>query len=189
MTLWRTLSDLGDTVNALASAGVIAIWCWRMVNRLSAGAFVAGLAALMAAVVGLKLISATYAAAPDQTAPFALSTGAPSGHAALASFIYGSAALLCLRAGRGALAAVSPLLLVAVIATVAATRVTLGFHTVADVVAGVLVSAVPLLLVDRALRAQAVRPSVPTAALLTGLLVVASVTAVCGVRLPSTVLL
>ncbi len=189
MIFWDRVSDLGDTVSALASAAVIAVWAWRCVSRPSAAAFLVSLAALIGVVIGLKLLAGAYAAAPDQTPAFAFSTGAPSGHAALASFVYGSAALFCRRAGRGGLAAVSPLLLAAVVAAVAATRVTLGFHTIADVMAGLLVGGLFLLLIDRVLRAQAVRPTQPVGALLTVLLLAAGLVALLGVKLPSTVLI
>lgn len=189
MSLLGQLSDLGDTTNALGCAGVLAIWCWRMVNRLTAAVFLTSLGVLLATVIALKFVSASYAAAPEQTPMLTLSTGAPSGHAALAAFVYGSAALLCRRAGRGRLAELAPLLFLAVIGTVAVTRVTLSFHTAADVLAGLAVGAASLAVFDRVLRAQAVRPTGSVPALLSGLLVVAAAITISGVRLPSTLLI
>lgn len=108
----------------------------------------------------------------------------PSGHAAGSAAVYGGAALL-LRAGR---ARVRYLLAVAVVATVAASRVILGVHYLGDVLQGILVGggylAVVYLATDRGARVTrafslavlvavvgaALRFSVPTLASLGGAL-------------------
>lgn len=70
--------------------------------------------------------------------------GNPSGHVASATAIYGGLAAIALGRGRAALL---PALLIAVV--VAATRVGLGVHTVADVIAGALIGLAAALALGR----------------------------------------
>src|ERR1700733_2864996 len=93
------LTDLGN----LAVVGPAAIVCWYWLLRrwdvAIALRFLWAFTATFAAVCGLKVISRLVGDSLVGT-PFALSTGAPSGHMAMTTLVYGGMAVLLLRLDR-----------------------------------------------------------------------------------------
>jgi len=105
--------------------------------------------------VGLKFIAYGLLRPPvGETSMLSLSQGAPSGHAAFATIVYGSlAAVLVVLDGRP-VARLAAVLCAAVIAIVAVTRVTLIMHTAGDVIAGFAVGGIGVFVFARALKEQ-----------------------------------
>ena len=87
----------------------------------------------------LKMLSADYGLPLAMTDQLHFTDAAPSGHMALATVVYGSAALFFRNAGRTVNAVLGQAACVAVILIVGVTRVTLGCHSVADVLGGLAV--------------------------------------------------
>jgi membrane-associated phospholipid phosphatase len=71
--------------------------------------------------------------------PLELSTGAPSGHMAMSTVVYGGVVLMLLRRGPEPINLLTVLLVVATLIGIAVTRVILHAHTPADVAAGLLI--------------------------------------------------
>jgi len=184
--LQSTVSNLGDLFAAGCVAAVVALWCWAKLNRLLAAVFAACFVGAVGAAIALKMIAATYAPSLADAGRFALSQGAPSGHAACATVVYGAAGLLFFRAGRGPVERAGLIYCLAVIAAVCITRITLRTHTMGDVAAGVAVSLAFLALFDRALHVQ-LRPAtaVSMAPLLSAMMVAALLALASGVRITS----
>ncbi|HWK48170.1 MAG TPA: phosphatase PAP2 family protein [Stellaceae bacterium] len=132
------ITDLGNPMIVGAAALVTTIWLWVSRQRDMAQVFAVAAIATAVATTTLKLVSITLGGELYDTI-FYMSTGAPSGHTALSAAIYGGIAMLFAVGSRGALRIGAPLLLLTAIIGVGFTRVALGSHTPADVVAGFLV--------------------------------------------------
>jgi undecaprenyl-diphosphatase len=146
MQLDHLASDLGDQLCVSAMAVVVAVWCWSQLDRLSAVAFMLAYLIDLTVTTGLKFLSGAIGLPPYAAEPFQLSEGAPSGHVALATVVYGCAAFLFIRCRKSWEALVGHILCLLVIAAIAFTRVTLGTHTIADVIAGFVVGGLIMIL-------------------------------------------
>ena len=188
MTAGRLLTDLGDFAVAAPAAALMAVWLWTEVDRSLSLVFAGCFAGLVAVVSALKIVAG--AAAPSYVGQvWGVSTGAPSGHVALASLVYGGGALVLLRFARGASRIAGVSLGVAAVLTVAVTRVTQRHHTLGDVAAGLIVGAAFTWLFARTLTA-APHPQAPrTAWLLTALVAAPALVLASGLRMPSTAFL
>jgi undecaprenyl-diphosphatase len=140
MTAAWLVTDLGDLFVASAAGLAIVVWAWINLGRMTALAFWTCHAATFGLVTLIKLWTGRNLPQPDQVPLWAPSAGAPSGHAAMAAIVYGCAAAIFLKAGRGPLAAVGAALSILAIVLVAVTRVTLHTHSAADVAAGLAVA-------------------------------------------------
>ncbi len=137
------LTDLGNIAVAGAAA-LAALICLVCVARADlARRFGYAVAIAFVATAALKIVSQNLGPSFAGTI-WALGSGAPSGHAAMAVVTYGGIAVLAARAGRGPPRAVALGLALAIVAAVAITRVTLHAHTPADVAAGLLVGTMSL---------------------------------------------
>ena len=154
MGLQEHLTDFGNALVAIAAAMVMLAWLWGRLGWVSALAFLICLLGVLGSVVGLKLIAYDLLPPVNQTSILALSEGAPSGHTAFATIVYGSlAAILAVADGRRRAWAAAAICL-SVILAVAVTRVTLDRHTAGDVVAGLLVAGIGVGVFARALAVQ-----------------------------------
>ena len=185
----HTLSALGDLFPATAVALMVTAWCWSYMGRATAATFAICYVGAAVATTLLKLLTRDALLRPDQTALLQFSNGAPSGHAALATVVYGSALLLFAGAGRGGLAIAGALASAAALAAVLVTRVTLGTHTIADVAAGVAISVGFVLLFDQVRRRRAQGPTGGAGVLLGGIAVTALAALASGLRFSSYALL
>lgn len=185
MSLARLITDLGDLFPASAVAAVVFGWCWAKLDRLTAMAFAVCFAGTVVVDTVLKLGAGQMFPYPDGIGLFQLSSGAPSGHAALATMVYGAALVLFLASCRGALAVVGAGVSLLALAAVLVTRVTLRTHTIADVAAGVIVAAgfVALFHVVRSRRALARTDG--AASLLIGMVLAGGFALLSGVRISS----
>lgn len=131
----EALSDCGNLLVAAPVLLVAAALFWRSGARRAAAALPAILAA--AVLVGglLRLAFRTVALAP-LAAALRFTANAPSGHAIVAIATYGTLGGIALR-GTG-LWRLSAVPAAAILAGVCVTRVTLGYHSLTDVAAGLL---------------------------------------------------
>ncbi len=161
-------------------------WLWW--HRLKAMAAVLSLAAAgaVAADIVLRTIAKQANGAFHGT-PWHLTTGAPSGHACVSVVVYGSIGALFARHATGAVRWIAGLLTLAVIAGVEITRVSLGYHSQADVSTGVLLGGVFTFAVLSAPTRPAEWP--PMGRLLLALVVAGAVMQATGVRFDSTAVL
>lgn len=185
MTLQGVATNLGDLFVASAVAGAIVVWSWLNLNRAIAAAFAVCCASTFGVVTLIKLWTSQNLPEPHDVALWALSAGAPSGHAAVACVVYGCAAALFLKTGRGALSGLGALSCGVAIALVCITRVTLQKHSAGDVVAGVMVAGVFVWLFTRVLAAQETRRAAPVMALGVSMAVMAGVALASHLRFSS----
>jgi membrane-associated phospholipid phosphatase len=180
-------TGLGDLFPATCVAVAITGWCWVRLNRLIAAVFATCFVGAVGAAFILKLVSNAVSPPLDVAGIWALSQGAPSGHATCAAMVYGGLAILFARAFKGVWVGLGFLYSLAVIAIVCVTRLSLHTHTIPDVAAGLAVGFSFAVLFNRALRAQ-LRPTPSTAAaeLLTVVMVVAVLALASGIRISST---
>ncbi|CAN5152723.1 hypothetical protein BH10PSE4_BH10PSE4_07030 [soil metagenome] len=150
----RLVSDLGNLFVAGSVGAVVLVWTGLRLNRLVAATFGVAFVGVVLAAAGLKLVSRHYLAEPGLTSTLMLSRGAPSGHAAITTLVYGCAAVIFLRAGKGGLAALGFLGALVAIAGVGITRVTLQAHTLSDVLCGLMLGLLGVWAFSRALKAQ-----------------------------------
>jgi len=181
----RLVTDLGDLFPATAVAAVVFAWCWAKLDRLTAMAFAVCFAGTVVVDTVLKVGAGQMFPYPDGIGLFQLSSGAPSGHAALATMVYGAAFVLFAFTCRGVSAVVGALVAMLALAAVLVTRVTLRAHTIADVAAGVGVAACFVILFDR-VRARRDHPRGDGAlSLLLGMVFVGAFALLSGVRISS----
>jgi membrane-associated phospholipid phosphatase len=154
MALQETLSDFGNAVVASAAALVILAWLWGRLGWVAGLVFLICFASVIGSVVGLKLIAYDLRPPVGETPILGLSQGAPSGHTALATIVYGSLAAVLATVDRRPRAWAAAVLCVTVIVAVAVTRVTLARHTIGDVIAGLLLAGVGVGVFARALLVQ-----------------------------------
>jgi undecaprenyl-diphosphatase len=188
MDIPRTATALGDPLAASAVAMVVFAWCWRYRGRIMALVFAMGFGAVVIATALLKMLSFEAFLNPGVTDPWRLSDGAPSGHAALATVVYGSASLLFATGGQGLTSVCGALLSLAALAAVLVTRVTLHAHTIADVVAGLALSGLFVLLFDQVRRRRAHGPGGGAVYLLAGMAGAATIALLSRVPLHSALL-
>jgi hypothetical protein len=136
----------------LAVVGPAAIvgWLW-LARRWGSGTarrFLVPVAVTFVATVGLKLVSHSVGASFVGT-PFALSTGAPSGHIEMTTAVYGGLALVLLRRFCEPVGLLAAVLAAITLVGVAVTRVTLHAHTPADVAAGLVIGSIGAIWVAR----------------------------------------
>ena len=185
MTSAQVVTDLGNLFVASCGTVVVFLYLWIRLNRLAAAVFGVCVGGVVLTTAVLKAISFQTSPPPWLAGPFELSSGAPSGHVVLAMIVYGGAAVVCLIAGRGLAVLLGALLGFSAIVGVAITRVSLGAHTVADVVAGGIVVLPALAVLARAVQVQAAGRRISTRSLLFSLLLVATIALVSGVRISS----
>jgi len=183
MSLAQVVTDLGNPVVASAAALVVLAFGWLRLNRLVAAVFAVGLVGVVALTAALKQISQATSPPPWLAAPLELSSGAPSGHVVLATVVYGCAAVLFVRTGKGLPALAGGLMSLAAILGVAVTRVTLQTHTLADVAAGFAVALPVVALFARAVAVQCNRGRVRVGLLLAGLILLPGLALLSGLRL------
>jgi len=142
MDLQEHLSDFGNALVASAAALVILAWLGSRLGWVASLAFLICFLGVIGAVVGLKFIAFDLRPPVGETNILGLSEGAPSGHTAFATIVYGALAAILVVVDRRPRAWAAAALCLAVIAAVAITRVTLDRHTIGDVVAGLIVAGV-----------------------------------------------
>lgn len=182
----QAITNLGGLASALPVAAALLVWAWASGRRAAALLAAAGLVATIILTAGLKYFARDAFAEPHMSDSLALSAGAPSGHAAIAAYVYGGAFLLFAGCRSGLTKLLGMALALAAIVGVAVTRVTLDTHTIGDVVAGLALAG--LLLAPLAWLVREVpSPSRPSAAfpLLTAVAIVA-VVQLSGFRISST---
>lgn len=185
MSFAGLVTSLGDLFAASAVAGVIVVWSWLNLNRLIAMAFAICVGATFGLATAIKLWTGRHLPQPDQVSLWLPSAGAPSGHSAMAGVVYGCAAAIFVKQGRGPLAVLGLVGCMAAIAMVSVTRVTLHAHSGADVVAGLAVAGGFIALFAKVLDAQAPGPSPRIDALMICMLIMASFTVISKVRITS----
>jgi membrane-associated phospholipid phosphatase len=185
MSFAELATDQGDFLCATAVAVTVAVWAWFYLSRLAAWAFVFAYLTTIVTTTGLKLISIQALPPLAGAAPMTLSQGAPSGHMALATVVYGTAALFCGKAGRDWRGVLGQVLCVAVIACVGFTRVELRNHTVADVLAGLVMGGLALSFPAMVLRARPVQGRMLLGRLISTMAIVDAMFLLSGIRMPS----
>jgi len=154
MGLQEALSDFGNALVAGAAALVILAWLWGRLGWVSGLVFLICFLGVIGSVVGLKFMAYGLRPPVDETSIFGLSQGAPSGHTALATIVYGGLAAILAVVDRRPRAWAAAGFCAAVIAAVAVTRVTLDRHTAGDVIAGFVVAGVGVGVFARAMAVQ-----------------------------------
>jgi membrane-associated phospholipid phosphatase len=134
--MMRALAVLGNPDVLVTALPLFVLWLWVMKLTRTTGGLLGGLAIVALATVALKIIVATPDATvwPDGTL---ISQYFPSGHAALATGIYGSLSILLAGAGGGAWR-YAPLGALALAAAIAAERVITRMHPIGDAFFGVI---------------------------------------------------
>jgi membrane-associated phospholipid phosphatase len=132
------ITNLGNL--AVTGPAALLIWVWLARHRglRAALRYQWPVAACFALTVALKLVSRDACGCLQGTL-LELSTGAPSGHMAMSTVVYGGVALMLLRRGPEPINLLTALLVVSALIGVAVTRVALHAHTPADVAAGLLI--------------------------------------------------
>jgi membrane-associated phospholipid phosphatase len=130
------LTTLGDADVFATALGLFALWLWALGFVRTTVGLLGGLAVVTLATIALKAIVATPGATlwPDGTL---FSQYFPSGHAALATGIYGSLAILLAGAGGGAWR-YAPVGALALSVAIAAGRVITRMHPIGDAFFGVI---------------------------------------------------
>jgi membrane-associated phospholipid phosphatase len=185
MTLAGFVTELGDLFSASSVALVVVVWSWLNLNRLVALSFAVCFAATFGLATIIKLWTGKNLPQPYEIPLWLPSAGAPSGHSALAGMVYGCAAAIFLKTGRGAVRIVGATACLAAIAIVSVTRVTLHTHTIPDVVAGLAVAGVFVGFFVQVLDVQAADRSPRLDSLLAAMVVVATMTVISNVRISS----
>lgn len=135
--LETAITDFGNlAITGPVAAALLAWIAWRW-GLAAAWRFAWPVAFVFAATVVLKMVSRSIGSSVPLGA-FALSRGAPSGHMAMATIVFGGPTLMLLRRGLQPAALLIAMFTGAILVGIAVTRVTLHTHTPADVVAGLL---------------------------------------------------
>jgi membrane-associated phospholipid phosphatase len=135
------ITNLGNL--AVVAPVAVLVWVWLLWHR-GLGAAIRyqwPVATAFFVTVILKLVSREAGGSLVGT-PLELSHGAPSGHMAMSTVVYGGVAMMLLRRGPEPISLLTILLVAATLVGVAVTRVLLNTHTPADVAAGLLIGAV-----------------------------------------------
>ncbi|MDB5440099.1 MAG: hypothetical protein JWM33_2526 [Caulobacteraceae bacterium] len=188
MSLSATVTSLGDLFVAGVVAAAVTAWIWKTLDLQTAATFALSFGGGLGIATTLKMFTRDHFYAPAVSAPFDLSSGAPSGHAALAGLLYGGVLAVFILVGRGAARLIGSAFCLAAVAAVAVTRVTLHTHTIADVLAGLAVAAVGAALFVAVLFGKRPQPR-ETWSLLAIVAAVSLLALASGVRISSTQLL
>lgn len=187
MGLQSTITSLGALFPAGCVAAGMAVWCWARLNRLLAAVLAVCFFGAVLTATGLKLLAVDYAPTLGDAGLWRLSQGAPSGHSACASLVYGCGAVLFWRVWRNNATALAGFVAcLATIGAVCVTRFTLHHHTIADVAGGVGVGLSFVLLFERALRTQLRPTEAKPGGLIMIMAVIALLALASGVRISST---
>jgi membrane-associated phospholipid phosphatase len=133
-SFWLAVTDLGDAAVTVPLAALLLVQL-TLVDHRAAFGWAAAVAACAAVVVALKLGLMACGGAWHAVAV------SPSGHAALAVAVYGTLAMLVRRFLGGVAGGVAGGALVGLAVLVAASRVVVGAHGVAEVLIGAMVGA------------------------------------------------
>lgn len=128
------LTDLGDSAVLGGMTLLIGLYLAATGNRRQALALIVCFLGTAAAIAALKLL---FYDCGYQVPPFDIHS--PSGHAALATAVWGTLAAITVKQLTGWLRALPILGAILIIASIAVTRVALGFHTADEVWLGLLV--------------------------------------------------
>lgn len=182
----HTITNLGGLASALAVAAFVILWALAKGQRVSAFLIAGGVIATVVLTAGLKMIAQEAFAEPHLSDAFSLSAGAPSGHAAIAAFVYGGAFLLFTTTRHDFWKLAGLAFSLAAVVGVAVTRVTLDTHTIGDVIAGVGLAALVLAPLAWFLKRASRISAASAGPLLLGMIIVAAVAELSGVRITST---
>jgi membrane-associated phospholipid phosphatase len=184
----KAITNLGDLASALPVAAVLLLWAWTSGRRAVATVAAAGVIATVILTAGLKVFSRDLFAEPHLSHGLALSAGAPSGHAAIAAYVYGVAFLLFAGGRDGFWKVAGMALSLGAIVGVAVTRVTLETHTTGDVLAALLLAGLLLAPLAWLVRRSpaATGPTAAGGGALLAILAIAAIAEISGVRITST---
>lgn len=135
------ITDMGDSALMLPLAVMLAVVLWTQQSTKAALVWLGTLIPGLAAMTVLKLVG--HACSDAIAIPSLVS---PSGHAAFAAMVYGSAAVVLARHTSGPMRWVPVLAAVGVVAAVAASRLLLEWHTPLEVVIGLVIGAITVAL-------------------------------------------
>jgi len=178
------VTDFGNL--AVVGPAAVAGWLWLAWRGGPAAAwrFIGPVAVMFVLMVGLKVLF-RLAGGEFVGTPFALSAGAPSGHAEMTAAVYGGLTLALLRRCRGPLCLLAAALTAILLVGVAVTRVTLRAHTPADVAVGLLIGGACAVWIARGLELPRAAPRRYAAELVALLVVVMALMQLSGVRIDS----
>jgi undecaprenyl-diphosphatase len=185
--LAHRLTDFGNITIAVPVLAVMLAWLLRHRLHRTAAALALGAAASVALDIVLRRIAKAQNGFFHGTA-WHLTTGAPSGHACVSMVVYGSIGALFVRHAIGATRLLAASLAFAVILAVDITRITLGYHSPADVCTGATLGAVFVLAIHRA-SDHPPAPWPPMANLLAALLIAGALMQLSGLRFDSNAVL
>jgi membrane-associated phospholipid phosphatase len=138
LSMMLDLASLGDADIFLPAVLLFTVWLWAVGLGQTLRGFLVGLGIVTLATVALKWLFATPAETtlwPDGTL---ISQYFPSGHAALATAVYGSLSVILAAAGGGRWR-YTPMLALALAVAIAASRVVTRMHPLGDAFFGVMV--------------------------------------------------
>jgi membrane-associated phospholipid phosphatase len=178
------LTDLGN----IAVVGPVAIVCWiwllRRWDAVIATRFFFAFVATFLAICGLKAVSRWVGGSMTGT-PFELSAGAPSGHMAMTTLVYGGMAVLLLRLRRSPISMLAAACSMVILIGVGVTRVILQAHTPADVAVGFALGCASAAWVCRGAQSSSDRPARHSIELLAAVIVTVLLMHLSGFRLDS----
>jgi len=140
-TVLYAITDLGDSALMLPLAVALAVALWSQQSGAAALTWLGTLLPGLAAITALKLAGHTCEAALANP-----SLVSPSGHAAFATMVYGSAGVIAARHLGGVARGLAVAVPAGVIAAVAATRLLLGLHSGLEVAIGLTIGAISVAL-------------------------------------------
>jgi membrane-associated phospholipid phosphatase len=130
---WRAVTQLGDTAVILPLAALMTGILWLYESRHCAWLLMRSMLACLAVMGTLKMVFISCGQ------DLGIDIESPSGHTSIATYFYGSLGMMARAWYRPALGWAAMLLAAAVILLVAASRVILGFHSVPEVIVGMVV--------------------------------------------------
>jgi membrane-associated phospholipid phosphatase len=131
------VTDLGNLAVVGPAAVVCWLWLMRRWNSAISLRFLGAVLVTFVATCALKALSRLVGETLVGT-PFELSTGAPSGHMAMCTIVYGGMAILLLRLNQSPVSLLAAASSVMTLIGVGITRVVVRAHTPADVAIGFL---------------------------------------------------
>ena len=179
-----SVTDFGNIAVVGPAAVVVWLWLWRRRGLAAAFQYQWPVIATFIVTVALKIVSRRVGGA-FQGMPFELSGGAPSGHMAMSTVIYGGMALMLLRRGVEPLGLLTALVTSIGLIGVGVTRVVLHTHTPGDVVAGFLIGGAGALWAGRVAAVPAREPMRHVAEILVGVTLMVLLLHLSGFRLDS----
>lgn len=131
LAILTMVTDFGDSALMLPLAVALAVVLWSLQSGSAARVWLETLVPGLAAIAALKLFG--HACEATLAAPSLVS---PSGHAAFATMVYGSAGVIAARHLGGAARWLAMLVPAGIVAGVAVSRLLLNMHTVPEVAIG-----------------------------------------------------